>query len=265
MTSIKRSSPGAIPESQTPSSPLLPRRIATLVFGSGIELREVEEAIREQEERLGVRRRRKTGATEMATSAELQGPAVRQERDPERPDGASVPVGSPCRPSAEEEWRVAFLRLNAVTRKDAYPLPRIDEALDHITGSSWFCSLDLRSGYWQVRMTLDAKAKTASPSSKGCGSSVQFKKGLSPKLQLHWRGPGEVVGWLSEVTYRVRMQPGVAFHQDRLAPYHPLTAEDAAGGPEGSPLNTTGSGGGHTARPRSTHSATAATKLSKQL
>ncbi|KAJ8384860.1 hypothetical protein AAFF_G00197700 [Aldrovandia affinis] len=90
MTSIKRSSPGAIPEPGTPSLPLLPRWNATLVSGSEIELREVEEAIRELEERLGVQRRRKTGATETATSAELQGPAVRQERAPERPDGVSV-------------------------------------------------------------------------------------------------------------------------------------------------------------------------------
>ncbi|KAJ8392691.1 hypothetical protein AAFF_G00073650 [Aldrovandia affinis] len=90
MTEIKRSSPGVIPKQLTPSLPLLPRRNATLVSGSGIELQEVEEAIRELEERLGVQRRRKTGSTEMATSAELQSPGVRQERAPERPDGASV-------------------------------------------------------------------------------------------------------------------------------------------------------------------------------
>ncbi|KAJ8404005.1 hypothetical protein AAFF_G00343550 [Aldrovandia affinis] len=43
------------------------------------------------------------------------------------------------------EWRfcVDYRRLSAVTHKDAYPLPHIDEALDHIAGSSWFCSLDL--------------------------------------------------------------------------------------------------------------------------
>ncbi|KAJ8402869.1 hypothetical protein AAFF_G00361830 [Aldrovandia affinis] len=63
------------------------------------------------------------------------------------------------------------------------------------------------------------------------------KKGLSPKLQSHWRGPGEVVGRLSEVTYRVRMPNRgclVVLYQDRLAPYHPLAEEDAAGGQEGS-------------------------------
>uniref|UniRef100_A0A7N8WJS6 Gypsy retrotransposon integrase-like protein 1 n=1 Tax=Mastacembelus armatus TaxID=205130 RepID=A0A7N8WJS6_9TELE len=60
-------------------------------------------------------------------------------------------------------WRpcVDYRRLNAVTKKDSYPLPRIDDALDHVAGSSWFSSLDLRSGYWQVELTPEAKPKTA--------------------------------------------------------------------------------------------------------
>ncbi|KAJ8349017.1 hypothetical protein SKAU_G00276060 [Synaphobranchus kaupii] len=50
-------------------------------------------------------------------------------------------------------WRfcVDYRHLNSATTKDSYPLPRIDEALDHISGSSWFSSLDLRSGYWQLQ------------------------------------------------------------------------------------------------------------------
>ncbi|CAI5671513.1 unnamed protein product [Oreochromis niloticus] len=59
-------------------------------------------------------------------------------------------------------WRpcVDYRRLNAVTRKDSYPLPRIDDALDYIAGSSWFSSLDLRSGYWQVELAAEARPKT---------------------------------------------------------------------------------------------------------
>ncbi|KAF7654556.1 hypothetical protein LDENG_00068320 [Lucifuga dentata] len=58
------------------------------------------------------------------------------------------------------QFCVDYRRLNAVTRKDSYPLPRIDDALDYITGSRWFSSLDLWSGYWQVELVLEAKSKT---------------------------------------------------------------------------------------------------------
>lgn len=39
-------------------------------------------------------------------------------------------------------------RLNKITCKDVYPLPRIDDALDCLQGAEFFSSIDLRSGYW---------------------------------------------------------------------------------------------------------------------
>ena len=56
---------------------------------------------------------------------------------------------------------VDYRKLNDVTRKDAYPLPRITECLDTLAGSKWFCCLDLASGYWQVPMAEKDKPKTA--------------------------------------------------------------------------------------------------------
>ena len=48
--------------------------------------------------------------------------------------------------------------LNARTIKDAYSLPRIEETLDCLNGAKYFTSLDLKSGYWQVKMDKNSKA-----------------------------------------------------------------------------------------------------------
>ncbi|KAI2653682.1 Retrovirus-related Pol polyprotein [Labeo rohita] len=56
---------------------------------------------------------------------------------------------------------VDYRQLNSKTRKDAFPLPRIEETLDALTGALWFSTLDLASGYNQVPVTEGDKAKTA--------------------------------------------------------------------------------------------------------
>ncbi|MBJ5570521.1 RNA-directed DNA polymerase, partial [Salmonella enterica subsp. enterica serovar Typhimurium] len=63
-------------------------------------------------------------------------------------------------------------RLNDATKKDSYPLPRIDDTLDRLSSAEWFSTLDLRSGYWQVSVHPDDKEKTAFTTGSGLG---QFK------------------------------------------------------------------------------------------
>ena len=46
-------------------------------------------------------------------------------------------------------------KLNNQTVKDAYLLPHIDEMLDSLQGSQWFSFLNQKSGYWQVKQTID--------------------------------------------------------------------------------------------------------------
>ncbi|GBM91843.1 Retrovirus-related Pol polyprotein from transposon 297 [Araneus ventricosus] len=62
---------------------------------------------------------------------------------------------------------VDYRKLNKITIKGSYPLPRIDDTLDALNGSQWFSTLDLKSGYWQVEIQSEDKEKTAFTTGQG--------------------------------------------------------------------------------------------------
>ena len=56
---------------------------------------------------------------------------------------------------------VNYRSLNSVTKPDCFPLPRIDDMLDQLGNMKYFSTLDLASGYWQVKVNDMSKEKTA--------------------------------------------------------------------------------------------------------
>lgn len=56
---------------------------------------------------------------------------------------------------------VDYRALNNKTIKNKYPLPRIDDLIDQVQGCAYFSSLDLQSGYHQIRITEEDVPKTA--------------------------------------------------------------------------------------------------------
>ena len=56
---------------------------------------------------------------------------------------------------------IDFRRLNAKMKKDSYPLPRMQETMESMVGIWYFSCMDLKSGFWQVKMSEKARQYTA--------------------------------------------------------------------------------------------------------
>ena len=68
--------------------------------------------------------------------------------------------------------------VNSATQPVAYPLPRIDEALDGLSGARFFTTLDMTAGYWQVEIAPEDREKTAFSTGKGLHQFRKMAMGL---------------------------------------------------------------------------------------
>jgi len=77
---------------------------------------------------------------------------------------SQAPYSSPVlfvkKPNGGLRFCIDFRKLNAITRKDRYPLPLIDETLARLTRAKIFTKLDIRQAFHRIRMHKDSKDLT---------------------------------------------------------------------------------------------------------
>ena len=95
---------------------------------------------------------------------------------------SSSPWSSPVLlvPKKDGSFRfcIDFHRLNDVTVKDAYPIPRVDDTLAALGGAQFFSTLDLASGYWQIELDAESQPKTEFTTHSGHYDSQAMHFGL---------------------------------------------------------------------------------------
>jgi len=101
-------------------------------------------------------------------------------------------------------WCIDFRAVNSVTIKDAYPLPNITECLDTLSGSEFFSTLDMASGYWQIEVEKKDRHKTAFLTKHGLFEFTRMPFGLCNSPSTFQRAVHHVfrgMNWSKILTY----------------------------------------------------------------
>jgi Reverse transcriptase (RNA-dependent DNA polymerase) len=81
-------------------------------------------------------------------------------------------------PKPDGSMRFCYRRLNAVTVRGSYPLPRMDECIDSLEDASVFSTIYCNSGYWQIPVRAEEEKKTTFASHEGLYAFSRMPFGL---------------------------------------------------------------------------------------
>ncbi len=131
---------------------------------------------------------------------------------------SSSPWASPAVIVKKKDGSVRFCcdyrRLNQVTCKDAYPLPRVEESLDALGNAQLFSTLDLTAGYFQVAVSEKDCEKTAVTTPFGLYEWTRMPFGLCNAPATFQRLMGVVLGDLTFDVLLVYLDDVIVFSRD---------------------------------------------------
>ena len=121
--------------------------------------------------------RRFSPAQEKYISEETQRLLEREVIEPSTsPWSAQVVLAS--KKDGSYRYCVDFRRLNSVTVKEHYPVPRVEDMIDTLAGAKFFSTLDLISAYHALEIHPEDREKTAFSTSKDTGGGNEFHLGF---------------------------------------------------------------------------------------
>jgi hypothetical protein len=82
----------------------------------------------------------------------------------------SAPVCIVSKKDGTPRFCVDFKKINSITTKDAYPLPKPDYTFKALAGSRWYHIVDMETGYWQIKVTLRISIKLLLLPTVGCSN-----------------------------------------------------------------------------------------------
>lgn len=104
---------------------------------------------------------------------------------------------------------VDYRKLNNLTKKDAYPLPRIEETFTLLSGSKWFTVLDLKSGYYQLDVREEDCPKTVFTTPFGTWQFKRLPQGLT-------NSPATFQRTMEKVMAGINLEEVIAFLDDLI-------------------------------------------------